>query len=225
MKHAASRRLLIWLVKWLHYVSNRQRQIISGQLRLTYPHPGVGEMSMSLTDWLTDWLTGWIWLILSATAFFSSFDWSFLKCLQCRRGGQKICSSIKLYFLDVLNPCVLYLLDLLSVWNLSKHEEGKKKEKKNPHNVPVFSHLLCIKFYFLIPICVIISLSAVLFGFWQRDRYGEREREKGERGLKYIELLKGLPAVHHCHLTHVECEVPSQQPLGGHLLPHTHTHR
>lgn len=40
-----------------------------------------------------------------------------------------------------------------------------------------------------------------------------------ERRLKYIELLKGLPAVHHCHLTHVECEVPSQQPLGGHLLP------
>ena len=76
------------------------------------------------------------------------------------------------------------------------------------------------------PICVIISLSTVLFGFWQRDGYGERERERerGERRLKYIELLKGLPAVHHCHLTHVECEVPSQQPLGGHLLPHTRVH-
>lgn len=75
------------------------------------------------------------------------------------------------------------------------------------------------------PICVIISLSTVLFGFWQRDGYGEREREREERRLKYIELLKGLPAVHHCHLTHVECEVPSQQPLGGHLLPHTHVRR
>ena len=57
---------------------------------------------------------------------------------------------------------------------------------------------------------------------WERER--ERERERGERRLKYIELLKGLPAVHHCHLTHVECEVPSQQPLGGHLLPHTRVH-
>lgn len=51
-----------------------------------------------------------------------------------------------------------------------------------------------------------------------------------ERRLKYIGLLKGLPAVHHCHLTHVECEVPSQQPLGGHLLPPltnraTYTHK
>lgn len=81
---------------------------------------------------------------------------------------------------------------------------------------------MCLYFH-ICPICVIISLSTVLFGFWQRDRYSERE-SKRERRLKYIELFKGLPAVHHCHLTHVECEVPSQQPLGGHLLQRTHKH-
>ena len=38
MKHGAFLQLLIWLVKWLHYVSNRQKQIISGQLMFTYPY-------------------------------------------------------------------------------------------------------------------------------------------------------------------------------------------
>ena len=49
----------------------------------------------------------------------------------------------------------------------------------------------------------------------------ERNREKKNR-LKYIELLKRLPAVRHCHLTRVAGEGLSYQPLGGHLLPHTH---
>lgn len=88
-----------------------------------------------------------------------------------------------------------------------KGREGKKSNAFftfSPHQICFFG--------------AIISLSAALFGFWQRDRYGERAG-----GLKDIELLKGLPAVHHCHLTHVESEVASQQPLGGHLLPHTHS--
>lgn len=90
----------------------------------------------------------------------------------------------------------------------------KKKEKKGKNNVSVFHNL-----------CNHIIVNRVIWPLTERQIYCVCERR-----LKYIELLKGLPAVHHCHLTHVECEAPSQQPLGGHLLPAltnraTYTHR
>ena len=76
---------------------------------------------------------------------------------------------------------------------------------------------MCLCFHIFPNLCNHILVNSVIWLLTERQI-------QRERGLKYIELLKGLPAVHHCHLTHVECEVPSQQPLGGHLLPRTHKH-
>lgn len=94
-------------------------------------------------------------------------------------------------------------------------------EKKSGKNkMSVFSYLPHINYIFDTNLCNHILVNSVI---WLLTKRHIREREREERRLKYIELFKGLPAVHHCHLTHVQCEVPSQQPLGGHLLPHTHT--
>lgn len=122
MKHAPSRRLLIWLVKWLHYVSNRQRQIISGQLRLTYPRPGVGKC-------LRLWSTDWICLILAACTF---SDCSFWKRSEGSEHTKKtgIC-------------CVSALWDYqIKEYNLLKDAREKNQMR--------FSHFLHIKFVFLV---------------------------------------------------------------------------
>lgn len=160
MKHAASRRLLIWLVKWLHYVSNRQRQIISGQLRLTYPHPGVGEMSMSLaaclTDWVAGWLAGWIWLILSLPLSFFVLWLVFCKmewCLEYMWGSQRICSWKKKEIAHApgmhLCVCVRFIIgsEIIKLKNGIYQSKWKCVRKKtNKYNASVCSHLpnLCI---------------------------------------------------------------------------------